>query len=156
MTSLKLTNIKAAAQIKDVVERLIQFQAVDLVAKKLMTHDQCYFEYTVALRVVFHWAEFSARNDFFCLLTPSLRQLVLNKKKCRSVRKFGLVKNGFNVSDNADVSSTTSEDKRDFEKVKTFIKGTILSLNKAVSMSAVQEIYGTGYEHECERSYRLN
>ena len=29
------------------------------------------------LRVVFHWTEFSARNDiFFCLLTPTLRQLV--------------------------------------------------------------------------------
>ena len=50
MTSLKLTNIKAAAQIRNVVERLIQFQAVDLVAKKLMAHDQCYFEYTRCLK----------------------------------------------------------------------------------------------------------
>ena len=31
---------------------------------------------------VFHWAEFSVRNDiFFRLLTPTLHQLVLKQKK---------------------------------------------------------------------------
>ena len=36
----------------------------------------------VTLKVVFHQAEFSAQNDlFFCLLTPTLRQLVFNQKK---------------------------------------------------------------------------
>ena len=102
-------NIKAAAQIKKDGERLIQFQGVDLIEKELMTHDQCYREYTRCL----------------------------------------------NVSDDADVSIITSEDKGNFEKVKTFIRETMLGLNKAVSMSAVQEIYGTGYRHECERSYRV-
>ena len=34
------------------------------------------------LRVVFHQAEFSARNDiFFCFLTPTLRRLVVKQKK---------------------------------------------------------------------------
>ena len=34
------------------------------------------------LRAVFHQEEFSARNNiFFCLLTPTLRQLVFNQKK---------------------------------------------------------------------------
>ena len=44
--------------------------------------DECF-------KAIFHWAEFSARNDiFFCLLTLTLRQLVLNKRKCRSARKI--------------------------------------------------------------------
>ena len=35
-----------------------------------------------SLRAVFHLAEFSAWNDiFFCLLTPTLRQLVFKQKK---------------------------------------------------------------------------
>ena len=38
------------------------------------------------LRAVFHWAEFSARNDiFFCLLSASRS---LNKRKCRSSQKI--------------------------------------------------------------------
>ena len=47
------------------------------------------------LRVVFHWAEFSAWNDiFFCLLTSTLRQLVFKQKKYVAPRgKFRLVEN---------------------------------------------------------------
>ena len=41
------------------------------------------------IRAVFHWTEFSPLNDiFFCLLTPTLCQLSLNKRKCRSARKI--------------------------------------------------------------------
>ena len=39
-----------------------------------------FLQYSV--RAVFHLAEFSARNDiFFCLLTPTLCQLVFEQKK---------------------------------------------------------------------------
>ena len=41
-----------------------------------------YLYLKVKVWVVFHWAEFSARNDiFFCLLTPTLCQLVFKQKK---------------------------------------------------------------------------
>ena len=43
------TNIKAAAQKKNDIERLGQFRGVDLTAKELMTHKQCYLEYTRCL-----------------------------------------------------------------------------------------------------------
>ena len=42
-----------------------------------------------SFRAVFHLAEFSARNDiFFCLLTPTLSQVVFKQKKYRSARKI--------------------------------------------------------------------
>ena len=42
------------------------------------------------LRVVFHWAEFFARNDiFFCLLTPTLHQLVFKRKKMSKIPPSG-------------------------------------------------------------------
>ena len=41
------------------------------------------------LEAVFHYAEFSARNDiFFCLLTPTVHQLVFKQRKCRSAQKI--------------------------------------------------------------------
>ena len=61
-----------------------------------------------------------------------------------------------NVSDDADVSSTTLEDKGDFEKVKAFTRETILGLNKAVFVSAVQEIYGTGLDMSVKEATGLN
>ena len=43
------SNIKAAAEKKNDIERLGQFREVDLIAKELMTHKQCYLEYTRCL-----------------------------------------------------------------------------------------------------------
>ena len=44
------SDIKAAAEKKNDIERLGQFQGVDLIAKELMTHKQCYLEYTHCLK----------------------------------------------------------------------------------------------------------
>ena len=43
------SNIKAAAEKKNDIERLGQFRGVDLIARELMTHKQCYLEYTGCL-----------------------------------------------------------------------------------------------------------
>ena len=50
------------------------------------------------LRVVLHWAEFSARSDtFFCLLTPTPRQLVFKQENVSLRGKFRLVENGLYI-----------------------------------------------------------
>ena len=44
--------------------------------------------------------------------------------------------------------------KDDFDQVKDFIQDTIIESEKAVSITAVHKIYGTGYGHEHEKVYR--
>ena len=41
----------------------------------------------------------------------------------------------------------------DFESVKSFISGSILTLNQAVSVTVLHQIYGTGFGHENEKVY---
>ena len=42
----------------------------------------------------------------------------------------------------------------DFESVKSFISGSILALNQAVSITVLHQIYGTGFGNENEKVYR--
>ena len=42
----------------------------------------------------------------------------------------------------------------DFESVKSFISGSILTLNQAVSKTVLHQIYGTGFGNENEKVYR--
>ena len=52
--------------------------------------------FLLLLKAIFHLAEFSSRNDiFFCLLTPTLFQLVFKEKKMSLAQrgKFHLVEN---------------------------------------------------------------
>ena len=42
----------------------------------------------------------------------------------------------------------------DFESVKSFISGSILTLNQAVSITVLCQIYGTGFGNENEKVYR--
>ena len=101
------SNIKAAAEKKNDIERLGQFRGVDLIAKELMTHQQCYLEYTRCLE-----------------------------------------------DSEAENSDQNVNDKGDFEGVKAFINQAVLGCSKAVSISVVHEIYGTGFGQQYERSYR--
>ena len=106
------SNIKAAAEKKNDIERLGQFRGVDLIAKELMTHKQCYLEYT-------HCLDDSEAED-----------------------------------SEAENSDQNADDKGDFEGVKAFINQAVLGCNKAVSISVVHEIYGTGFGQQYERSFR--
>ena len=99
------SNIKAAAEKKNDIERLGQFRGVDLIAKEFMTHKQCYLEYTRCLE-----------------------------------------------DSEADNSDQNVDDKGDFEGVKAFINQAVLGCDKAVSISVVHEIYGTGFGQQYERS----
>ena len=42
----------------------------------------------------------------------------------------------------------------DFESIKSFISGSILTLNQAVSITVLHQIYGTGLGNENEKVYR--
>ena len=42
----------------------------------------------------------------------------------------------------------------DFDAVKTFISESILTLNKAISITVFHQIYGTGFGDENEKVYR--
>ena len=42
----------------------------------------------------------------------------------------------------------------DFESVKSFISGSILTLNQAISITVLHQIYGTGFGNENEKVYR--
>ena len=44
--------------------------------------------------------------------------------------------------------------KGDFDQVKDFIQDAIIESEKAVSITVVHRIYGTGYGHEHEKVYR--
>ena len=46
------------------------------------------------------------------------------------------------------------EMKGDFDQVKDFMQDAIIELRKAVSITAVHRIYGTGYGNEHEKVYR--
>ena len=46
------------------------------------------------------------------------------------------------------------ETQGDFDKVKKFISDAILECNKAISMTALRKLYGTGYGKENEKVYR--
>ena len=57
------------------------------------------------LRAVFHWVEFSTRNDILsCLLTSTLPQLVFKQKKMLLRGKFLLVENGLNSCHKSDAT----------------------------------------------------
>ena len=101
------SNVRAAAEKKNDIERLGQFRGAGLIAKELMTHKQSYLEYTRSLE-----------------------------------------------DSEAENSDQNVDDKGDFEGVKAFINQAVLGCNKAVSISVVHEIYGTGFGQQYERSYR--
>ena len=42
----------------------------------------------------------------------------------------------------------------DIESVKSFVSGSILALNQAISITVLHQIYGTGFGNENEKVYR--
>eukprot|EP00794_Sanderia_malayensis_P002216 gene2216-2522_t len=105
------TKIKEAAALKEDNELLIQVTGVDLIAKELMMHKQCYRDYI---------------------------RCISEKSKV--------------VTDNIDERAGVG----DFETVIKFTREGIINRSPAVSITALHNIYGTGFGHENEKVYRNN